>query len=415
MSYNIMLAILFLFIELTHAKFIKSTVYLNENHPAIYLTKFAIDVGTASYDMKLKMSKGPKEYNDTKYPLKLALIKDDRWDPDMLNCNLNNANKIEKVELPADGSWVRDVKGLIQEQEDPHFWYFILADCDKTLSKETKLRLEISILNEDGSHLSAEQKGLLRIYYILVFVYFLGLGANLYKLYRVFQVNESIEGNMLTLNFAVLFQVVSIVFYILHLTTYESNGKGVGAFEFFGGAGELLSEFILIVLMLLLADGWTIRYKEFPNPEVYYPMLITVGILQLVFAGIGRVTEDTYNKFSDFDGAAGYCLIIMRVIMIFWFIYNYSECAPKLSLQAKNFFNRFAVLSLSYLISFPLLWLICTGKYDMSRHKIFTFGMLLANGLAMIILSSLFSRGSAYYKISTMSSSILPGSKAHNY
>lgn len=410
-----MLALLFLFLELSHAKFIKSTISLTEQQPAIYLTKFGVDVGTATYDLKIKLSKGPKEYNDKKYQLQMALIRDDRWNPDVLSCNFQEVHQIDKVDIPADGSWVRDIKGFIQEKDEPHFWYFVLGDCDKVLGKESKFRMEMNILNENNSHLSAEQKGLLRIYYILVLVYLVGLGANLYQLYRVFQVNESIEGNMLMLNIAVLLQVGSMIFYIIHLTTYESNGKGVGAFEFFGGACELLTEFILIVLMLLLADGWTIRYKEFPNPEVYYPMVITVGILQLVFAGIGRVTEDSYNKFSDFDGGAGYCLIIMRLLMIVWFLYNYSECISKIPLQAKNFLNKFSALSLGYLISFPVLWIVCTGKYDMSRHKILTIGMLAMNGLAMMLLSALFSKGSSYYKISTMSSTILPGSKPHHY
>ena len=79
------------------------------------------------------------------------------------------------------------------------------------------------------------------------------------------------------------------------------------------------------------------------------------------------------------------------------------------------FLRRFSLASTGYILALPLL--IATAQFlpPYKRHKFILGSNILVQGLAMFVLSWLFTSKSTYYKISTMSGSILPGSKSHKY
>mmetsp|Transcript_11477 Transcript_11477/g.1717 ORF Transcript_11477/g.1717 Transcript_11477/m.1717 type:complete len:97 (+) Transcript_11477:487-777(+) len=71
-----------------------------------------------------------------------------------------------------------------------------------------------------------------------------------------------------------------------------------------------------------MSFGWTINYKELPDLELTIPLSVVVIMLNFVVVGLGRITEDSYYKFSDYEGAPGYILLVMRLGLWVWFAYN---------------------------------------------------------------------------------------------
>lgn len=95
----------FLFVmALVTAKNIKSTVQLSKDQPAQYLTKFGVDLGTGSYDLRVRLSKGNKDYTYGKtFPIELLLYRDVDWDMAAFTCESKHKAVNVTLNIPSDG------------------------------------------------------------------------------------------------------------------------------------------------------------------------------------------------------------------------------------------------------------------------------------------------------------------------
>ena len=396
------------------SKSLRSTIELSSENPSGYLTKFGVDLGTGKFELKLKLFKGNKERNTQKtLPVKLRLYRDIDWDTKTFTCENENFASQEVIQVPADGRWSELLKGEVGEKDTPHIWFFMIADCENVLGNPAKLKADLKLVSGDDSHLSVEMKGMKRIYLALCVLFIALLGRNLWALYKHFTTKDEIESNIVLLNIAIFFQFVSQLCHIFNIMTYEYNGKGVGAFELLGNSGGFVSEFLMITMLALIAEGWTITYKDFPVPEIYIPVIMIVGMVNLVLALISRISEDAYYLFSSFEGTTGVCILVFRLLLLGWFVYQYKNLLKEAPASTHSFLKRFGVMSGIYIMGLPLIIYSSQVLAPYKRHKAIVGANLLVQSVTMLVLSWLFTTNSRYYKISTMSNSMLPTSKSH--
>jgi hypothetical protein len=112
------------------------------------------------------------------------------------------------------------------------------------------------------------------------------------------------------------------LFKVIHIWIYSVNGYGIPVFDFFSQAFEVLSQLIVSILFILMASGWSIKYKEWPDADIYIPIVLLVVMLNLMVVGLGRITNDSYYKFSDFEGIPGYIVIAIRLLLWGWFYWS---------------------------------------------------------------------------------------------
>ena len=399
---------------LATSKSIKTVVELSESSPAQYITKFGVDLGTGKWELRLKLTKGIRyQKKGVLLEIPLLLYRDSDWDSSVFQCHFTEKAQSHPLQIPADGSWSDTFSGDIGEPEVPHIWFFVLADCSKILGEKSKLRIELDIKSGDESELSVEMKGLKRIYYVVCAFFTLLLGRNVFKLYKHFSEEEEIEAVLVMLNISVVCEFISMVFYILHISAYESNGKGVSVFEFFGSAGNFICDFIMICLLLLIAQGWSITFREFPSPEVYISVMIILGFMHFLLSAIEMSLSDAYYLFSNYEGILGWLIFVSRLMMVAWLYWNLSDIIDNVPNNTNLFLRRFGLASAFYILALPLLIGIAQVLPPYKRHKFIVGSNILVQGFAMFVLSWLFTSKSSYYKISTMSGSILPGSKSH--
>jgi hypothetical protein len=401
------------------AKFIKGTVHLTSDNPWQYLTKFGMDIGSGNYTLKARLQKGPRDSSPGKmYDLQLNIYLDETWEEGLYknDCSQKqeSAKRINEVQLPADGSWSEDISGVLSQKIRPHVWYFTFSDCNDELKEKAKIKYELTILNSDGSHLSVEHSGLPKIYNILMLFFFIFFSANIYKLYKVFTQQDAIETTLLMVNSAVLLQFLGLLFETLHLNAFAANGKGFATLDFLSQASNLLSQLILISLLILIAEGWTIKFKQFPNPEMYMPVIAFIAFIHFLAIGLGRITDDSHYKFSDYEGFAGMSIVLMRMGLFGWFIYNVKHLYTAVGNRAHNFLHKFTISSSIYFLSIPILAVGSLFFAQYYREKVIVAGTIVVQGVMMLILSLLFTSRGEFFKISTMSSSVLPG-KIHSF
>lgn len=398
------------------AKFVKSSVEVYKATPWGYFTKFGMDLGTGSWNLRVKLQKGNKvRTSSMKYPLKLQIYRDDYWTHNNFApiCTDQPSSSLyaTTIELPADGSWSKEMQGVLEEKSQPHIWFFAVNDCEQQLGDYSKLKYEITILNSDGSHVSVEDQGLLSLNFYLAIVFFIALGANLMQTYRRFVYNEEFDSHMFALNAAICLQFISLILQMFNLSAYLSNGKGVSAFNFLGNTADELAQLTLTILLISIAEGWTITTSDFPNPEIYTAIFIFAGFLKFILCAFGHLTEDTSDTFVEHEGSAGSALLLMRLGLFAWFLTNSSGLFHTASGRVKVFISRFTLTGSLYFLSHPLVVLSSYLFQPYLRTWIITLGCVSIQMASMLALSLMFTRQrSAYNRLRTTNLS-LPGLK----
>jgi hypothetical protein len=398
------------------AKYVKSTVELSKEKPWAYLTKFGMDIGTGSWRLKAKLSKGNKVYSPVKdYPIELQVYRDDYW-ADLAytaDCSEKTSPGLlaSEIRLPSDGAWTRDQTGSIEEKSTPHIWVFVLADCEQQLGDYAKVKLEFSVYNTDDSHVSVEDQGLLSLYCYLAVLFFVALGANIYETYRRFVHNDELDSHLLVLNLAISLQFFSLVLEIFNLSAFHSNGKGVAAFELLSRSSDEISQLTLIMLLICIAEGWTVAFPDFPSVEANSVGFIIAGLTKLVLIALGKLSDDSYDKFSYYESVPGKLLLLLRVGLYVWFLSNISALFHKVPGRVRVFVRRLTLTGSLFFLSQPVVVIASLFFPPYLRNWIVVAGSVSIQMASMLGLSLMFTRQKSEFNKVRATGNSLPGYK----
>ena len=405
-----MLALLLL-VQLSSAKFVSTALSLTSDDGWKYVTKFAAKMGKANWEMKAKLIKPVESSSSEALDFQGTIYIDKKWKNalEAVGCEEKEiaSKKQLALSVPLNGEWSNTIEGTMVSNVRTHFWYFAISNCD--LSEKYKLRIEMRILNSDNSEFSAEESGLDYVYLFLLIVFFIALSGNLHRLIAKFKQTDDIETNLLLLNVSIACTFTGILFEVIHVWVYNYNGKGVVALDVFYQIFEVLSSILISILLIIIASGWTLKFKDFPDADIYVPISLFVVVLNLMIVGLGRITEDSYYKNSDYESLPGYCLVVMRVLLWFWFVYLVRDLQNGASLKLQNFLFRFSFMASAYFLALPAVVLFSWVFEPYVRNQVVTILVNLIQILVFVFLTHLFSEKSTFYKISTMSDSVLPG------
>ena len=141
--------------------------------------------------------------------------------------------------------------------------------------------------------------------------------------------------------------------------------------------------------------------------------MIILGFMHFLLSAIEMSLSDAYYLFSNYEGILGWLIFVSRLMMVAWLYWNLSDIIDNVPNNTNLFLRRFGLASAFYILALPLLIGIAQVLPPYKRHKFIVGSNILVQGFTMFVLSWLFTSKSSYYKISTMSGSILPGSKSH--
>mmetsp|Transcript_27440 Transcript_27440/g.27076 ORF Transcript_27440/g.27076 Transcript_27440/m.27076 type:complete len:143 (+) Transcript_27440:526-954(+) len=136
-----------------------------------------------------------------------------------------------------------------------------------------------------------------------------------------FQKTEKLDKISVILNLSIFCEFSGMVCKIAHLWIYSLNGKGIFIVNVLSQALEMVSSLIVTIMFIVIAKGWILKHKELPRAEVIIPIALVVLVANIVIILYGTVTDDSHNKFSEYEGTAGIMLILLRVALWCWFLY----------------------------------------------------------------------------------------------
>lgn len=398
--------------SLSASKTISSTITIGPDTQWKYLSKFALDVGKGNWEIKAKLLK-PIDESQNYIRLDLLVYLDSNWEDTLYaeSCGekMKLARREKSIRIPKNGDWSTEMSGTLSQRSMPHYWYFAIADCNEVFESKQRIKVELTITNSDGSQFSLEERGLIYYYAAVLVIFLVTLWGNLTRLIRKFKKTEDLETSLVILNLAVGCNFLSIVLEVIHLLVYSYNGRGVVVLDFFSQALEIISTLIVTILFLLMSSGWSLKYKELPDADTWVPVGLLVMLLHLLIVGLGRITDDAYYKFSDYEGVPGVLIVVLRIGMWAWFIFSIRKVLATTHGQLASFTLHLTIVVSIYFLAIPGLVLFSWLFVTYWRHTVISIGGLMIQTGVFFLLSFLFSERSTYYKVSTMSSSVLPG------
>ena len=376
-----------------------------------YLTKMAYSVGRGDYSIRVQFNKAITSTDVPKtIPLKFAAYTDQEWERayqlDECSEKLKQSSKVFDVPIPTDGSWSVDKLRELSQKQRTYVWFFVLADCEKTLTKYltsgNKLKWEMEMTNSDGSQFSEEENGVLGplvVIFLLLVVFF---GNNFVKLYKFYNHEEGMDYPTLILLIALMCELFALGCEVIHLWSYSGDGKGLWLFNFGNQGWSILSQFIITCLLLLIAYGWSIKFIEFEDMDIFLPIGILLGVLHLMIVGLGRITDNEHYHFHDYESWAGIVIIILRMIMYGFFVYLFWDNYSNARGDEKEFYKQFGMLSTAYFMALPFIVIVASMFIPQYyRHKFVLVGNTGVQVIVMIIFTYLFTtKKNKYYNVS---------------
>ena len=160
----------------------------------------------------------------------------------------------------------------------------------------------------------------LHFFALVVFIVF--LGSSLIGYYQLNKRVEAHDAPAILLVTAILFELLEIIFKLIHYSVYAYDGEGLVVMDVFSVIAQVTSQFLMVTLLLLISSGWTINFDTLPDKDLYIPIGGLVLVIHLMIGGLTFVDNDDIDKYHNFAGVQGLILVMLRIGMFglfqFW-------------------------------------------------------------------------------------------------
>ena len=223
----------------------------------------------------------------------------------------------------------------ISDENEAKFLYLSIVACERdnetcswfSSSEESSNDYEISYsiyltnghpnvksLNRFEHQFTYELHDVFEIYLFSMLIYLFILPFIAYRLYYNFHFFY------LLLASYVAIEIFSRIMFSIHNLAFSYNGVGVKLFDYLGWLLEILAVCILILILLLIAKGYTIttKYIRFKNKFfIYWSILSAFSILSHMIA---LYTFNIIFHVNYYETRAGYVELTIRIIFMIWFL-----------------------------------------------------------------------------------------------
>ena len=119
-----------------------------------------------------------------------------------------------------------------------------------------------------------------------------------------------------------------------------------------------ISDSIIMVLLLLLAFGWTVTFKTTVDFDLYVPLASMLGVINIIMTSLNKITDGNHNKFHVFDSIPAYIMVFFRLIgygvFVAGIITSFIQLRDRAGDRKKyEYFVHLAILGTIYLTFIP--------------------------------------------------------------
>jgi hypothetical protein len=403
-----------LFPACTEAKFQSGSITIGGDIDEFkwrYLSKFGYFVGTGTWAVRFKTLR-PSLPQDAKVTADVFL--DLEWGKAENEPNVCERHKYRRasgtVNVPANGEWSEWIKGNLSQSARAYIWYVVATDCGNNFASPTRLKFEFVAKQENGDHFSVEMLGCywIALVELLFFVY---ICYNIFiECKKTLRSEQAIHPVTVTLISMVGLHVLSVLCQFIHFHVYSNDGEGLKALDVIAELLNMLSQVIGSSLLILIALGYTLLHSKLGNLDVVIPIVFIVGVLHVLLVGFGKIKDDASFKFYENEGVIGWILLVLRIILLAWFVWAVKETSRESpGIKLGNFLAKFLAAGVAYFLSYPVTFIITALFPAYMRYKVMMIGNFIMKLGSYMWMARLFLTRGEYFEVSTLKSSFLPG------
>ena len=103
---------------------------------------------------------------------------------------------------------------------------------------------------------------------------------------------------------AMCFQLLSIITDLVYWSIYSTDGKGMLVLDVASTMFEMISESMMTMIVIMLANGWMSRNlnSSFDKYGFYLPLAVLVLCHHIIIGCLTFVDRDAYHKYHDYSG-----------------------------------------------------------------------------------------------------------------
>ena len=342
--------------------------------------------------------------------------------------------------VPEDG--VANFSFQLFQHARPHVWFVVLSDCARLTErgdtpggrwkltgkggasdlavpagKISRHAVSVDFRQSDGSHLPCDELGLPTLY-LLCMVGMLGYAVFFFtQLQRHQATTGSIHPVTACIGIVLLLQFSSMLFEQLHLWSLESSGTGSG---FCNGVSHLLSWLatsIMTAMLVLIAHGWTItngslREMAWTGAGGGLLAVYAVKLMLLTASSLGLLDSVDHAIYHKYENTGAFCVAMLQLVVWALFMAGLSRtAAAKSDENLRSFLSTLRIFGSAFILAVPAVVTFASlviAPYV--RHRFVTIGIILVQLAGTTGFAQLCFTRSAYFKLSTLSANLLPGS-----
>jgi len=271
-----------------------------------------------------------------------------------------------------------------------------------------RLKYEFRATQEDESEFSIEQGWMLSAN-LLCLLGFTGFNYVFYTKARSFFASTGVHPVVWTLATAIILQYIAQASHTIHLYKYRGDGYGMKGLEVLSEIMFMLSQVIQTSLLILIGLGYTLLQSKIGELDLMIPMCFMVAVIHIMLVGFGKIQDDASYKYHENEGAVGWVLLVMRLLLYIWFLWAVQSTASEGGMRLQQFCRQFRVAGSVYFLAYPMIFIVVKQFAPYLQHGIMSSGLMLMQMGSNLWLASLFLRKSEYFKVSTLNASFLPG------
>ncbi|XP_040566711.1 transmembrane protein 145 [Lepeophtheirus salmonis] len=246
------------------------------------------------------------------------------------------------------------------------WWFVAISNCNSTKG----LRLSYRFLMTNGEkddllhhHFSADEFYLLPVLVVSliqnIIVGFFAIWSTV-----ILKARQLLHTSFKMYIISMLFHTFGVFFLVVHYTSFGVNGKGVPKIKFMGQIFESTGETIFLILLILLAKGYTVTRARLRQGStlklILFGFAYTIMYLSLFF--IEKYYFDPGQVLYIYESVAGYGIVFLRTVG--WIMFMYSIYFTLKHYPEKgSFYYPFFCFYTLWFLSGPIIILI-------SNHEI---------------------------------------------
>lgn len=249
----------------------------------------------------------------------------------------------------------------VYQQSRPRYWYIGIENCDDPSALQgltytahfTQSYVDNAAWEAEFSVESNGLQSLYLSYFIFMSIY---LAVHIYGVKGLNEQLSYVHPLVKLFTFIVVLEYLSVIFLFLHYAAYAGDGVGIVGLYFTGLIFDTMSRLGFMILLMLVAKGWTISSETLEGRNVIvgtFCALFAVQCLLLLWEYLVRIPEAIYPPLA--------LQIFQYITITFWLAFaawyaktcktSYDEEQNE---EKKEFFKRLGISYTIWILALPV-------------------------------------------------------------